>query len=324
MSADVLVVDDHLPTASKVARLIEAQTGLRAIPADDPDAALELLAKNAIKVVVLDQRMPQLPGTKLIRKLRERDGSIKSVLLTGKASADELGEAIPVKFDNFVKKANVSEVPDIVFDLYLEYLQGAASTLNRDAGKIVASSRRYLIFGPRTEYSVAAIEILDREFLLDTEWETVLKIDAGEERKYSEQQMSTSKFSIEKQSQEQLTSSLSASLPLKNFSLKLEDVVMSMLKTSHEETVQTTTTVERTYKLPAEPSEKSVLHIRARHFQTADVYSRVLVRISRSCRSCKMSTLIPIVVLCPTGKISSRHVDYWSNNTKEVTYTGIS
>ncbi len=325
MPADVLVVDDQLATANKVARLIVNETGLESVAVDNPAAALEALTREPIKVVVLDQRMPQMSGTALMARLRALDDSVKVVMLTARASVDEVGEAIPMRLDHFVKKSNVSEVPSIVYDLYLQHLEESASRLAVNGGQLVASSRKYVVFGPRTDHRAEALKVLDPEYIIESEWRTVLKIDAGEERKYTEQRTDIAKFSIEEQSKNTLTMNLSvASLPLKTFSYKLEEVVDSLIKANFEMSVQSMAGIERTYRLPAEPADPSQVHISARHFQRAPVYVRALVRLNRYCGACDSYTVLPVIVLVATGKDASRHKDYYSNGEERTISTGIS
>jgi hypothetical protein len=268
--------------------------------------------------------MPLMPGTRLLGKLREHDSSVKAVMLTGRASIDDVSEAIPMKFDHFVKKASVSKLPQIAFDLYLEYLQEAATRLGANTGQLVASQRKYLVLGPRIEYRVAAIAVLDAEYLVESQWRTILKVDAGEEHRYREQRIEGSKFVIEEESRGSLSANFTGpALPLKAFSFKLEQVVDAALKTHFEDSTENLRAAERVYKLPPESLDATKLHITSRHFQRAPVYARVLVRLSRMCLTCGSSVLLPVIVLYPTDKVASRHKDYYSDNSERITNTGI-
>ena len=76
VNIEIVIVDDVLSAAQEYERLIRS-TGLGVTSTDDPEIALELVRANAVKVVVLDQRMPRMTGTALFRVLREIDPKLQ-------------------------------------------------------------------------------------------------------------------------------------------------------------------------------------------------------------------------------------------------------
>ncbi|WP_317583380.1 response regulator [Segatella copri] len=101
---EVLVVDDVLSAAEDFARLIHAKTGLKTTYTSSAKEAINIVQCNDIKVLVLDQVMPEKTGTELLKELRQYT-SAKALMLTGEASKDDLGEAINLKFDAHLDKA---------------------------------------------------------------------------------------------------------------------------------------------------------------------------------------------------------------------------
>lgn len=94
---EILVVDDILEAAQDYARLINTKTGLKVIPTSDPDEAVRIVQHNDIKVLVLDQKMPIITGTELLKKLRLYTKA-RALMLTGEADIEDLGNAINMNF----------------------------------------------------------------------------------------------------------------------------------------------------------------------------------------------------------------------------------
>lgn len=104
---EILVVDDNLQAAKEVARLINLQTRLEAVATDDPEEAVTILKENPIKVALLDQRMPKKDGTALFKDLRRVDSSVRAIMLTGEADANEVGDALNLGFPITSTKAQL-------------------------------------------------------------------------------------------------------------------------------------------------------------------------------------------------------------------------
>ena len=117
---EILVVDDILEAAQDYARLISSKTGLTVISTSDPEKALQIVQHNDIKVLVLDQKMPKMTGTELLRKLREFTRA-RALMLTGEADIEDLGNAINMNFSAHVNKSQVMDLPSSVLHQYTMY-----------------------------------------------------------------------------------------------------------------------------------------------------------------------------------------------------------
>lgn len=117
---EILVVDDILEAAQDYARLISTKTGLKVIPTSDPDEAVRIVQHNDIKVLVLDQKMPIITGTELLKKLRNYTKA-RALMLTGEADIEDLGNAINMNFCAHVNKSQVVDLPSSVFHQYTLY-----------------------------------------------------------------------------------------------------------------------------------------------------------------------------------------------------------
>jgi adenylate cyclase len=88
----VLLVDDEVRVLDSLEALLAMD--YRVLRAERPDAALELLAKEQVALVVSDQRMPGMTGTELLTRCREVSPETVRVLLTAFTDADALMESI--------------------------------------------------------------------------------------------------------------------------------------------------------------------------------------------------------------------------------------
>ena len=89
----VLFVDDEVNILKALARLFR-QEPVRVYTASSANEALALLGGESIQVVVSDQRMPGVPGVKLLAQVREHFPEVVRIMLTGYTEIDVAVEAI--------------------------------------------------------------------------------------------------------------------------------------------------------------------------------------------------------------------------------------
>lgn len=71
--ARVLVVDDHLPTASTLARVIALLgRGIEPLVANSGEQALELAQQQPVDILITDMMMSGITGIELIKKLQSQ------------------------------------------------------------------------------------------------------------------------------------------------------------------------------------------------------------------------------------------------------------
>lgn len=99
----VLIVDDE-PPIRKLLRVSLVGNGFQVLEAGDGAAALALVRRNAVDVMVLDLGLPVLDGFEVIRQLRESGSPVPIIVLS--ARADEAGKvkALNMGADDFVTK----------------------------------------------------------------------------------------------------------------------------------------------------------------------------------------------------------------------------
>ncbi|HSP15684.1 MAG TPA: sigma-54 dependent transcriptional regulator [Thermoanaerobaculia bacterium] len=102
MSA-ILVVDDDASFRAMMRDILE-QDRHRVVEAASGDAALELLRRARVDLVIADQRMPGRSGLDLLRELRSRPGSPPVILMTGYGTIPEAVEAVRLGAADYLTK----------------------------------------------------------------------------------------------------------------------------------------------------------------------------------------------------------------------------
>lgn len=99
----VLIVDDEEALSSV---LLETFTsaGYRAGTALSAEDALETLARGRVDLLVVDKNLPGMSGLDLIRKVREDDGDVAIVLITGYSSSESAEHALNLDVDAYLEK----------------------------------------------------------------------------------------------------------------------------------------------------------------------------------------------------------------------------
>jgi response regulator RpfG family c-di-GMP phosphodiesterase len=90
--ATVLIVDDEALALDSLEALLAMD--YRVLRADRPEAALEMLAREPVALVISDQRMPGMEGTELLARSRQVAPDTVRVLLTAFTDADALMQSI--------------------------------------------------------------------------------------------------------------------------------------------------------------------------------------------------------------------------------------
>jgi DNA-binding response OmpR family regulator len=99
----VLVVEDSRPMQRTLQRLFEAD-GLQVQIASDGVAGLESFRKRAPNIVVLDLKLPHLPGKELCRAFKAQAPAVPIVVLSANAEVEDKVLLLELGADDYVTK----------------------------------------------------------------------------------------------------------------------------------------------------------------------------------------------------------------------------
>lgn len=101
--AHILLVDDEPGIRETYGRLLH-RAGYEVSVAADGDEAIGLLEERDISVMITDILMPGMDGLELVRQARERDDSLKVIIMTAHASLNSAVEAIKLGAFGYLRK----------------------------------------------------------------------------------------------------------------------------------------------------------------------------------------------------------------------------
>ena len=117
----VLIVDDFA-TMRRIVRNVLKQIGfINMVEADNGKAALKVLKKETIDLILCDWNMPEMPGIDLLKAIKSDDElkHIPFVMVTAEAQKENIVEAVKAGVNNYIVKPfsaeTVSEKLKIIF-----------------------------------------------------------------------------------------------------------------------------------------------------------------------------------------------------------------
>jgi DNA-binding NtrC family response regulator len=137
----VLLLDDEPDILFVLKEMLEAiyDNELIIHVKTNPLAALELIEKEQINIVVTDINMPDLPGDVLLRKIKELQSGTEIVILTGDST---LSLCVTCFYDGataFVRKPFQSKELRMAIDLCISKLDHWSTLLGKTIEQKVAS-----------------------------------------------------------------------------------------------------------------------------------------------------------------------------------------
>ncbi len=99
----ILIVEDDEILLGVYSTYLE-QEGMEVVTALDAEKAIEYLKTQKFDLLLTDVKLPGLSGIQLIKKCKEIQPDIPSVIVSGHATVDEAAEAVNLKVFHYLKK----------------------------------------------------------------------------------------------------------------------------------------------------------------------------------------------------------------------------
>ncbi len=320
---EILIVDDVPNAAEDFAELISAKYKFGILTTDNPLEAINIIKSNPIKVVVLDQKMPQMKGTDLFKKLIEINPLIKAVMLSAEAERQEVGDAYELGYESFLEKTKIRELPDKVFKLYTKFEIDFQKQFQIKDFPVILSERKGLFTESTIDFHLLGVQKINENFLFEDKWMTTVEVLAGQNIEYEEE------LSLE----ESITINEDISHKLKTeFNLSEKKLDLLKLKINGEINRKfAITSVDKkflkkkrkvNYSLPEQPVEINKVYIVKRTFEINPVFIEFRGIICKNCSLCNNFQPVPIVFYKQSKKIATRQQNILSDSKKETIDTG--
>lgn len=315
---EVLVVDDDLAAAQTFADLIGTKYGFGTEAYSDLNKVLEIVRTGTIKVVVLDERMPEMNGTELFKKIHCINPSIKAVLLTGEADRSDIIKATKLGYSDYLEKSQISDLPGKVMIAYTQYEVGIMEQLGEE--------RPLSIFNPiKTrmgiyKYTVCSVELVDKNYTIEDRWKTQLALVSSEQTleysyEYTKDCIVKAGAEFKKSANVGLETGKLASLKS-----QLDTVVTSHIDSSLSLSVTHRKKVTQTYKLQdgIEEGKQAVKKV----FESNPIYYKFNVLLKKYCRLCGNVRVFPIEVYKRIPKEMTRVQIFYADGSNRIINTG--
>lgn len=110
----VLVVDDEDMVISVIREVLQLRD-LQISEASDGESAVERLRQERFDLVIADKNLPGINGLEVLRRAKERDPTVATLLVTGYSSRESAEEAMVIGIDDYViKPFDVEDLADKV------------------------------------------------------------------------------------------------------------------------------------------------------------------------------------------------------------------
>ncbi|MBA3029908.1 MAG: response regulator [Proteobacteria bacterium] len=114
----VLLVDDEAAFLETLVKRLNKR-GLNVLEAHDAKAGLAILNREAVDIVVLDVRMPEMDGIQALREIKKINPMIEVIMLTGHASVEVAIQGMELgAFDYLMKPTDINELVYKLQDAY--------------------------------------------------------------------------------------------------------------------------------------------------------------------------------------------------------------
>ena len=199
---EVLVVDDVLSAAEDYARLIHAKTGLKTTYTSSAKEAVDIVLCNDIKVLVLDQVMPE------------------------KTSKEDLGEAINLKFDAHLDKAlATTRLSYRVTELYARFEEEFREEVN----SLKSLKTSYFLCWFKPYKAVLFYDEIIRSSYVDlAHTQTMLTIFSGQEQETESEIVFAEEIIVEQSAS--FDAKFGIEIPIQNVVAKLERSIAKSIK----------------------------------------------------------------------------------------------
>jgi CheY-like chemotaxis protein len=314
---DVLVVDDDGELATTWAIYLAEILELRTRAVTTPAEAEAIVKRDGVKVAVIDQEMPGIDGVTLGARLRDADRRIRRIMLSSKATTVEAASAYDIGFDRFIhKNAGLEKLPDAVMRSLIEQQRLLAQEARSGAVVVYEERRGILRRDVVSTVYLLSVDGVDNDYVSADEWRSYRQLHSGEtvteEFEFEWQRSESLEFSSDVQTASDTGIKVSK-FPTVSLAVKREVAKREHLAVGVE--LRQKVRRVRTLTLPEEPTNPGDTHVSARVHQYAPIYRCVSVTLMRDCAACGDQQMIKAQVFFPAGRVATRHIDYFNDNS---------
>jgi DNA-binding NtrC family response regulator len=100
---EILVIDDEIVVGNSVRKILKPK-GYYVEHAETPGAAMEILSKRPVDLVLLDMKIPGVKGLELLQAIKEENPEVPVIMVTGYATVETAVASIKMGASDYVAK----------------------------------------------------------------------------------------------------------------------------------------------------------------------------------------------------------------------------
>ena len=321
MPQDILIVEDDKDTANQYGLVINRRLKIEPFVETSPRHALEIVAQNPIKVLVVDQKMPELTGTELVREVQKKHPDIVSIMLTGLATKAEVGEAVNLGFFRYIDKEDVTEelIPTIEdalrhYDLVAELREEYERLVGKEIGRIRG---RWIIGRETLRISIQSVGQIEPNVIKENEWQTEFIARAG----MKIEDVITFEVEQSYQLEQKFAVTQEVELGIANIIDGIKGAFQEMFgyelkeRLGRKEKRAVERKISANLPIPDDPSQR---HIKEIHYQATGPYNRITFVLAIHCSLCESDNTSNVAVYIPTAENATRQIIRYSDGKEEI------
>ncbi|MFZ1685536.1 MAG: response regulator [Candidatus Zixiibacteriota bacterium] len=330
MPINVVVVDDDVLFLDVIAKAIQRELKFEPFVASEPLRAIEILQHNSIKVIIVDQRMPEMTGIDLIQRIKKSYSQpIQFIVLT--AHKNEVPHSAVVGLHAFFEKTtlyvenNIEHLCQSIAAAILKYDTLKDDQLVSTVDLMIQERKAILSFRQNSHVRLTEVRIVNESFVSEQEWHTVGKAERNIE--------SERELTIETKSRSATTHGVDREVFSKQ-KLKLDKIIAGVeSEVSARSSVSTRAEWSKEVLLRSVSKVKTTpivegpnadgIYLQARQYQCAPVYVKCSCKLQIDCSFCGVPHEVNCTVLLPTNRVAMRHLEHFSNGAEAIHGTGI-
>jgi DNA-binding NarL/FixJ family response regulator len=326
MPRDVLIVDDDRSALNNYGNEVRLNLMIEPFLSDDPNQAFDILRDYPIKVLVTDQVMPDMTGTELIKKIKEKlNLQIPCIMLTGYSDSVSVAEAVNLGVFRFIDKVNAhAELTQAIRQAIQRYEMDSLYNYVIDLDILLVKKKPLFIARPQVTLRLIRVTSIIDPFVREADWQTDLVAQRGVSGKHEitvkRHVASHCEYGVQAEIVERSGFEIGKAIAELKASIEGKTALSTKVKYEKELTIEAKHTLE--VKEITDQLTQEGLILQSREYQSAPVFSKINCILHLECSCCQITHKFDVSINLPTNSVALRQIEHYNKGPPKTIYTG--